>query len=69
MDLKDQIKQQLKDNKKESFISKFQKTPTGVYKAWCSKCGNRQFPNNEYQIKQGSSCCAVDYLPEKLVNA
>ena len=59
----------LTKNKKESFISKFQKTPTGVYKAWCSKCGNRQFPNNEYQIKQGSSCCAVDYLPEKLVNA
>ena len=54
--------------KKQSYISKFQKTPTGVYKAWCSKCGDRQFPNNEYQIKQGSSCCAVDYLPEK-VNA
>ena len=54
--------------KKESFLSKFQKTPTGVYKAWCTKCGDRQFPNNEYQIKQGSSCCAVDYSPEKLVN-
>ncbi len=54
--------------KKQSYISKFQKTPTGVYKAWCSKCGSREFPNNEYQIKQGSSCCAVDYLPEK-VNA
>jgi hypothetical protein len=55
--------------KKESFLSKFQKTPTGVYKAWCTKCGDRQFPNNEYQIKQGSSCCAVEYSPEKLVNA
>tara|TARA_R110002020_G_scaffold43981_5_gene127142 strand:- start:443 stop:1240 length:798 start_codon:yes stop_codon:yes gene_type:complete len=52
--------------KKQGFMSKFQKTPTGVYKAWCSKCGDRQFPNNEYQIKQGSSCCAVDYLPEKV---
>ena len=54
--------------KKQTFLDKFQKTPTGVYKAWCSKCGAREFPNNEYQIKQGSACCAVDYLPEK-VNA
>ena len=52
--------------KKQTFLDKFQKTPTGVYKAWCSKCGAREFPNNEYQIKQGSSCCAVDYLPEKV---
>lgn len=52
--------------KKQTFLDKFQKTPTGVYKAWCSKCGAREFPNNEYQIKQGSSCCAVDYLPEKI---
>ena len=53
---------------KKSFISKFKKTPTGLFQAFCSKCGKREFPNNEYQIKQGSSCCAVDYLPEK-VNA
>ena len=34
----------------------FDKTPSGFYKAWCSKCGNKAFPN-EYQIKQGSECC------------
>ena len=56
------------NKKKESFISKFKKANTGLYKAWCSKCGAREFPNNEWQIKQGSSCCAVDYLPEP-VNA
>ena len=50
--------------KKESFITNFKKANTGLYKAWCSKCGAREFPNNEWQIKQGSSCCAVDYLPE-----
>ena len=54
---------------KVSFISKFKKTNTGVYKAFCSKCGAREFPNNDWQLKQGSSCCAVDYLAEKPVNA
>ena len=53
---------------KITFVSKFRKTNTGLYKAYCSKCGKREFPNNEYQLKQGSSCCAVDYLPE-IVNA
>ena len=57
-----------KSKPKENFISKFEKTPTGIYKAYCSKCGNREFPNNEYQINGGSSCCRVDYLPHKLVN-
>ena len=58
----------LDKSQKTTFVSKFKKTNTGLYKAWCSKCGKREFPNNEYQLKQGSSCCAVDYLP-KIVNA
>ena len=28
----------------------------------------KELPNNEWQLKNGSSCCAVDYLPEP-VNA
>ena len=53
---------------KKTFVSRFKKTPTGLYKAWCSKCGKKELPNNEWQLKNGSSCCAVDYLPEP-VNA
>jgi len=40
---------------------KFKKTKTGLFKAWCSRCGKKEFPNNEYQIKEGSSCCSVEY--------
>ena len=56
----------IEKKEKKSFISKFKRTPTGYYTAYCSKCGEVQFPNNDYQIRQGSSCCAVDYLPEKV---
>ena len=51
--------------KKVSFISKFKKTGAGYYKAYCSKCNSAEYPNNEWQIRQGSSCCAVEYLSEK----
>tara|TARA_Y100000768_G_C23902927_1_gene646117 strand:+ start:421 stop:1191 length:771 start_codon:yes stop_codon:yes gene_type:complete len=43
----------------------FEKTPSGLYKAWCSKCGNREFPDNEWQLKKGSECCRVEYANEK----
>lgn len=49
---------------KEFIKPKFQKTPSGLYKAWCMKCGNKLLPN-EYQIKGSSECCGVDMLPEK----
>ena len=42
---------------KQTFLSKFKKTNTGLYKAWCSKCGTREFPNNEYQLKQLLRAC------------
>ena len=45
----------------------FDKTPSGFYKAWCSKCGNKAFPN-EYQIKQGSECCRVEYINKEPTN-
>ena len=49
---------------KEFTRPKFQKTPSGLYKAWCMKCGNKLLPN-EYQIKGSSECCGVDMLPDE----
>ena len=49
---------------KEFMKPKFQKTPSGLYKAWCMKCGNKLLPN-EYQIKGSSECCGVDMVAEK----
>tara|TARA_R100000995_G_C3483294_1_gene125425 strand:- start:3038 stop:3787 length:750 start_codon:yes stop_codon:yes gene_type:complete len=53
------------NDKKRGFIDKFTKTSAGFYKAYCSKCGKKEFPNNEYQIRNGSSCCAVEYKSKK----
>ena len=47
------------------FESKFQKTPTDLYIAFCSKCGKKEMPNNKWQLKEGSSCCRVEYVPER----
>jgi hypothetical protein len=49
---------------KQSFIERFEKTPTGLYKAWCNKCGARHLPN-DYQLKQNSSCCGVGFSPKQ----
>tara|TARA_R100001163_G_scaffold59465_1_gene48239 strand:- start:4596 stop:5351 length:756 start_codon:yes stop_codon:yes gene_type:complete len=56
-----------KDNTKnsKSETSNFRKTPTGLYVAYCSKCGNKQTPNDHWQLRDGSSCCRVEYVPEK----
>ena len=43
----------------------YDKTPSGLFKAWCSNCGNREFPNDEWQLKKGSECCRVEYVNEK----
>ena len=43
----------------------FRKSHDGKnYIAYCSKCGNKEFPNNDFQIKSGSSCCHVEYVPD-----
>ncbi len=47
------------------FESKFKKTPTNLYIAFCTKCGKKEMPNNKWQLKEGSSCCRVEYAPEK----
>ena len=51
--------------KKVTFISKWKKYKTGAYEAFCSSCGNREMPAYEWQLRQGSSCCAVEYTPTK----
>ena len=47
------------------FETKFKKTPTNLYIAFCTKCGKKEMPNNKWQLKEGSSCCRVEYAPEK----
>lgn len=42
----------------------YRKTKTGMYVAYCSKCGNKEFPGNDYQLRGFSGCCSADYLPE-----
>tara|TARA_R100000664_G_scaffold12249_1_gene19720 strand:- start:6127 stop:6897 length:771 start_codon:yes stop_codon:yes gene_type:complete len=49
----------------DKFIAKFKLLDTGFYRAYCSSCGNKEYPSYEWQVKNGSSCCAVEYLPEK----
>ena len=54
-------------NKKEWKIdkpvleNKFKKTKTGLYIAYCNKCGKKNYPN-DYQLKQ-QSCCGVEFVP------
>ena len=40
----------------------FEKTPSGLFKAYCVKCGMKVNPN-DYQLKKGSECCGVDFSP------
>ena len=44
---------------------KFERAPSGLYKAYCSKCGNQEHPNDEYGLKKGSDCCRVEYVNKK----
>ncbi len=42
----------------------YRKTKTGMYVAYCSKCGNKEFPGNDYQLRGFSGCCSAEYMPE-----
>jgi len=42
----------------------FRKTKTGLYIAYCLKCGKKNLPN-EYQLK-GDSCCGTDWSPDPI---
>jgi hypothetical protein len=56
-------------NEKEKKKPQFRKSTTGFYIAYCSKCNSKQMPNNEWQIKEGSTCCRVEYVPESIKQA
>ena len=44
----------------------FNKTTSGkYYRAWCSKCGKEDLPNDEWQLKKGSECCRAEYINKK----
>ncbi len=51
--------------------SKFDKVTSGAYyKAYCSKCGKREMPSTKWDLKKGSTCCAVEYtnrIPENII--
>ena len=50
---------------KVPFERKIKKTTTGLYKAYCSKCGEVEYPNNVFQLREGSSCHRDDYVPKR----
>ena len=50
---------------KKSFEFSFTKTPTGLYRAFCSRCGKKELPNDRWQLREGSSCCRVEYVAKK----
>jgi len=43
----------------------FRKSITGFYIGYCSECGVKHTPKDEWQIKDGSTCCRAKYVPEK----
>ena len=49
---------------KKSIEDKFTKFPSGLYKAYCSKCGKRHMPADKYQLMKGSECCHVEFVPD-----
>ncbi|MAE81724.1 MAG: hypothetical protein CMB80_03225 [Flammeovirgaceae bacterium] len=55
-----------KDYKKKysSIESKYHKCSTGVFRAYCSKCGKVHFANDKYQLRKGSECCRVEFQPD-----
>ena len=48
------------ENEKELKPLEFKKSADGKNIAYCKKCGNQEFPD-VFQLKQGSSCCHVEY--------
>ena len=51
-------------NEKNTKSVEFNKTPLGDYVGYCSKCGEKQFPKDKWQLRSGSECCRVEYLPQ-----
>ena len=53
------------ENEKGRLPIQFKKSVDGGFIAYCSKCGSKQFPKDEYQKKSGSTCCHVEYVKDK----
>ena len=53
------------ENEKDLKQPEFKKSATGDYIAYCSKCGGQEFPRDNFAIKNGSSCCHVEYQVER----
>ena len=52
------------DQEMKTKPKKFREGANNNFIAYCSKCGGKQFPD-KYQVKQGSTCCRVEYTNEK----
>ena len=48
------------ENEKELKPLEFKKSADGKNIAYCKKCRKQEFPD-DFQLKQGSSCCHADY--------
>jgi len=62
-----------KTKKKQDRIREWKKQfrhveETGVYIAYCVKCGDKHMPNTAYQLSQGSGCCSSEYVGTKPSN-
>jgi hypothetical protein len=53
-------------NEKSKKKPEFRRSPTGYFIAYCSKCGNKEMPNNDWQISDGSTCCRVEYVDDPI---
>jgi len=53
------------EDEKELKPLEFKKSPLGYYIAYCDECDNQEFPNDEWAIKKGSTCCKAKYRPER----
>ena len=52
-------------NEKNKKKPVFRKTKTKLYIAYCSECGKKSYPNDDWQLDRGSECCRIEYVPDK----
>ena len=53
------------NNYKNNNASQVKKTKSGLWMGYCSSCGKQEFPNDEWAIRSGSTCCRQNYVPER----
>ena len=52
------------DREKSGVSQNFRNGPRGGKIAYCSNCGNKEFPNDDRQLNSGSTCCKAEYVPD-----